>query len=1482
MFGFLHFLRVGLFTMLMLLGVLFFAHSASAAVVTWDGGGGDNNWSTGANWSTGSSPEIGDIATFDATSTKNVTIDTAIDVSGIDINTGYSGTVTQDAAVTIGTGNMNLDSGAWTVGTSGDIAISGGIVITANHTFTHTSGTITITGVNKTFDVNSSQTISGLTVNLNTSATLTIASGDTIVATGTTTLTEGSINTGTLETQGPLTVNSTFNGGNGTVKVGGTASTVSTIAAGAGTANFTLSNANATVNTSGSGTIVMDLFTITAGTFNAGSVTFDVNAGFAQSGGTFQGNTSTIDFDGGTFVVSGGTFDADSASIDLNDALTISGGELNLDASTFTAGQAWTHTAGGTFTKGTSTVVFDGINKTIDINTGTTTGAGQFYNLTVNLNTSATLTIASGDTIVATGTTTLTEGSVNTGTLNLQGDVVVESTFNGGNSPYLFSGAAIQAFDLTGGEGILNTDITVNKSGGALNLDSALTLDATNQDLIIQEGTIDLSGFALTANGSSGTFIIEDGGVLQLQGDETITANSGYPQLNTGSTVTYDATSGTRNIKNYTYHHLTINGSGGTFTLGVGETLSGDLTVTAGTFDVSDQALSVNGNVTINGGNLATGTGVVTFGNASGDAVTISSGSLLIESDDTTSDIVKNASTWTNSGGTISYIADSVSTNVLSSLSPYNHLTIDGTGSTFTLDGAIDVNGALTITSGTLDTSSGNNYGITVGGNWSNSGTFTPRLGTVTFDDNGQTSTVANSTTFYDLTSTTAGKAITFTAGTTQTVTGTLTLTGADGNLIVLRSTVTDTAWNFNVSGSSSVDYVDVKDSDASFGNAITHAVNASRSVDSGGNTNWSFNAAPTVTSVTAVQNADGTVTITFEIDDSDDDDTLQALVQYDIGSGFTKATLSTADGDTTADFGDPKVNNAASYQVGTASGYILSSSGSNTVTTVWVAATDESGIDISTAQIRITPYDGTDEGSTSTSSNFALDLQAPTVSSMTYKDIDANGTVDRIDITFDETIGLDECEAGDYTIGGVDVGSLAVSSCATSGSDLRLSVSGGASMDTNLALTLAYTAANGTANSVNDAYSNAVSDVTATSVTDGAGPVIISTTPSSAQSGVGRTSDIVINFSEPIDTGSFSYSLSETPNGISTAWSDGDATFTLSHSAAFNAVSDITFEVTSAPDSSSNTLAGAVVGVANPFTFTTQPISTSTNQNSDSSTTSQEIYLVDISYHDVTRKAIVNWSSSSTVQLVNISYTIDGGSSFTLIEGPVYNAKTYTWIVPENVGGNIAVKIAATDFIEDVHELVSDVVAVTAVDESEDTSETDETADTSLTPAGSFAASPATGELEEVSEVLPGTYVRAKSYPTVYYVGEDRMRRPFLDQQTFFTWQDDFSMVQEVSDATLPFLQIGPPMLAQPGTVLVKIQSDVRVYALDAGTTLYDSVLRWVPTEELAGSLFGSEWSKYVVDVPPTLFPRFAMGEAVTELFEVDGSRLIKRESLQ
>jgi hypothetical protein len=163
---------VGLVIVLLILVLIFFVRQAQGATVTWNGGGTDgtcggagtaNNWSCGSNWSTGVAPTSADIATFNATSTKDATIDSAVDVAGISITSAYTGTFTVSASVTVRGSSFAQAGGTWNggsqtfiVNTNGNFTVSGGVhnattgTFQVERNFTYSGGTLSMTGATLT------------------------------------------------------------------------------------------------------------------------------------------------------------------------------------------------------------------------------------------------------------------------------------------------------------------------------------------------------------------------------------------------------------------------------------------------------------------------------------------------------------------------------------------------------------------------------------------------------------------------------------------------------------------------------------------------------------------------------------------------------------------------------------------------------------------------------------------------------------------------------------------------------------------------------------------------------------------------------------------------------------------------------------------------------------------------------------------------------------------------------------------------------------------------------------------------------------------------------------------------------------------------------------------------------------------------------------------------------------------------------------
>lgn len=132
---------------------------------------------------------------------------------------------------------------------------------------------------------------------------------------------------------------------------------------------------------------------------------------------------------------------------------------------------------------------------------------------------------------------------------------------------------------------------------------------------------------------------------------------------------------------------------------------------------------------------------------------------------------------------------------------------------------------------------------------------------------------------------------------------------------------------------------------------------------------------------------------------------------------------------------------------------------------------------------------------------------------------------------------------------------------------------------------------------------------------------------------------------------------------------------------------------------------------------------------------------------------------------------------------------------------------------------------------------------------------------------LVSGDLIKA-SGPAVYYYGSDAKRYVFPNETTFFSWFMDFSSVKTISDAELAAIQIGGNMTIRPGTKLVKITTDPKVYAVTKCGTLH-----WVESESVATSLFGSDWARRVVDVPDAFFVNYSVGSSIPTAVHPNGS---------
>ncbi|HED40350.1 MAG TPA: hypothetical protein ENJ13_07975, partial [Chromatiales bacterium] len=333
-------LKNGIF-LLIFLFITAIASPAHAAIVTWDGGGGNTNWNTCANWSLDTCPTAADIATFNATSVKNATITTDPNVDGIDIQAGYTGIISQNTGVTITVGAANFvqASGTFTGGDSAiqttDLIINGGSFTATSGTmtvgddftisggtFSHNGGTVTFTGGGNaafTFDV--APTLNHVIFNRTNRIDIT-GTSPTLDIDGNFTLTSATdIDGGTILLAGNITTSDTLVTGNSAFTIdGGNTQTIDGSGANAALPNLTINKSG------GSLTFLNDISINSNLTYTAGSVdttTNNVTIQFGLTGinSTTFINSSTLQFNHVTFNKTN-NLDV-SGTMDINGNLTI-------------------------------------------------------------------------------------------------------------------------------------------------------------------------------------------------------------------------------------------------------------------------------------------------------------------------------------------------------------------------------------------------------------------------------------------------------------------------------------------------------------------------------------------------------------------------------------------------------------------------------------------------------------------------------------------------------------------------------------------------------------------------------------------------------------------------------------------------------------------------------------------------------------------------------------------------------------------------------------------------------------------------------------------------------------------------------------------------------------------------------------------------------------------------------------------------------
>ncbi len=151
-----------------------------------------------------------------------------------------------------------------------------------------------------------------------------------------------------------------------------------------------------------------------------------------------------------------------------------------------------------------------------------------------------------------------------------------------------------------------------------------------------------------------------------------------------------------------------------------------------------------------------------------------------------------------------------------------------------------------------------------------------------------------------------------------------------------------------------------------------------------------------------------------------------------------------------------------------------------------------------------------------------------------------------------------------------------------------------------------------------------------------------------------------------------------------------------------------------------------------------------------------------------------------------------------------------------------------------------------------------------------------------------PGDLIQG-SGPAVYWLGRNLRRYVFPDEQTFRAHYPSYDGIRLITDEELRDIQIGGNVPIRPGTWLIKITTDPKVYAVTQC-----GVLHWIETEELALQLFGPHWNegrmkevsgklvRRTQDVPDAFFVNYSVGLSISRPIHPDGTVIRYGDTLE
>ncbi|MBT7717722.1 hypothetical protein HN699_05135, partial [Candidatus Uhrbacteria bacterium] len=255
------------------------------------------------------------------------------------------------------------------------------------------------------------------------------------------------------------------------------------------------------------------------------------------------------------------------------------------------------------------------------------------------------------------------------------------------------------------------------------------------------------------------------------------------------------------------------------------------------------------------------------------------------------------------------------------------------------------------------------------------------------------------------------------------------------------------------------------------------------------------------------------------------------------------------------------------------------------------------------------------------------------------------------------------------------------------------------------------------------------ITDTTSWSFTTGdyTSPTVSTLSPADDATSIQNISDLVITFDENVDIESGNVTIKRSTNDATVETIDvtggqvtgtGTDTITIDPSSVLNALTEyyVQIDATAFDDANSNSFAGILDTTSWSFTTKSGGSSSVTSapspslggvdseDGSGSSSGSSNATVTGVTGSTTVEAGDdvkVQWSSNSSVRLVNIYVSYDGGLTYEFVEGPIINTDNYSWDLPYDIDADsVKFKIEGTDLAEVIASIETDEIAIDVQDD--------------------------------------------------------------------------------------------------------------------------------------------------------------------------------------